>query len=391
MSAHRYWRIYCFDFPDDYCSVGEIEFRTAIDGSQAATGGTAISGGDYSASYPPSMAFNGVYSTTDDTEGWISTNPAATAWLGYDWGVGNSVDILEVAIWPRALKATNCPPSFRVESSDDGINWTTVWVVLSASIVQDTLNQFPYVPLYANVATTKARFLVLEIEDPDTKIYAAVSELQLRQSLGGVDETSNTGGTVLFSSEYNNSTFAATNVVDDDVSTKWAGSFSSGSTFIGFEFSVEITLREYTFTHASTDDGQSPISWIVQLWDAGAGAWHDVAYQQTPPDWGVSETRTFSLPDPTTVALPVMDPSSDTVSSGSTVTITCATDGATIYYTMDGSEPTIASAVYSAPIEITTDTTIKAFAVASGLDDSAVVTESYVVSSGQQARMFVIT
>lgn len=56
------------------------------------------------------------------------------------------------------------------------------------------------------------------------------------------------------------------------------------------------------------------------------------------------------------------------------VTITCATEGATIHYTTDGTEPTSASAVYSEPIAIVDDTTFKAIAMKLDMNDSAVAT-----------------
>lgn len=48
------------------------------------------------------------------------------------------------------------------------------------------------------------------------------------------------------------------------------------------------------------------------------------------------------------------------------VVLACATPSATIYYTTDGSAPTNTSSVYSSPISVTADTTIRAVAVLSG-------------------------
>lgn len=60
------------------------------------------------------------------------------------------------------------------------------------------------------------------------------------------------------------------------------------------------------------------------------------------------------------------------------VTLRCATPGATIHYTFDGSQPVSSSPVYHAPISVKgTELTIKAFASVPGKRDSAVVTGIY--------------
>ncbi len=56
-----------------------------------------------------------------------------------------------------------------------------------------------------------------------------------------------------------------------------------------------------------------------------------------------------------------------------TVTLASAISGAKIYYTIDGTDPTIASAVYSEPLVVTTDgMVIKAFVVVAGYNDSEI-------------------
>ena len=59
-----------------------------------------------------------------------------------------------------------------------------------------------------------------------------------------------------------------------------------------------------------------------------------------------------------------------------TVTITCATEDATIYYTIDGEEPTTSSLKYDAPFEIEETLTVKAYAVKEGMNDSYVATST---------------
>jgi hypothetical protein len=65
-------------------------------------------------------------------------------------------------------------------------------------------------------------------------------------------------------------------------------------------------------------------------------------------------------------------------SSGNTVSISCATEGASIYYTTDGTDPDTSSSVYSEAISISgNQKTIKAFATKSNYDDSEVATVTY--------------
>ena len=62
------------------------------------------------------------------------------------------------------------------------------------------------------------------------------------------------------------------------------------------------------------------------------------------------------------VEAPVITPDGGSFTGSQTVTITCATDGAAIHYTTDGTEPTAYSTKYSGGFTITATTTIKAVA-----------------------------
>ncbi len=84
--------------------------------------------------------------------------------------------------------------------------------------------------------------------------------------------------------------------------------------------------------------------------------------------------------NPTKVQAVSATPKEGMVPQGTKVELTTSTEGATIYFTADGSEPNTNSAKYSAPIEITVDTTIKAMAVKEGLTNSDVSQFSYSIA-----------
>jgi hypothetical protein len=79
------------------------------------------------------------------------------------------------------------------------------------------------------------------------------------------------------------------------------------------------------------------------------------------------------------VAAPVIDPEPGVYEGSVTVTIT-GPEGATIYYTLDGSSPTDQSSQYSGPIEITATTTVKAIAYAPGADPSFITSATFDVT-----------
>ncbi len=79
------------------------------------------------------------------------------------------------------------------------------------------------------------------------------------------------------------------------------------------------------------------------------------------------------------VATPTFDPAAGAVKAGTTVTISTTTEDATIYYTVDGSEPTTESTVYTEPITIDAEQTIKAIAVKDGMIASDVATAAYTI------------
>lgn len=89
-----------------------------------------------------------------------------------------------------------------------------------------------------------------------------------------------------------------------------------------------------------------------------------------------------------TVAAPQASPQAGAVVSGTEITLTCATSDASIYYTLDGSDPRTSGTQYTAPFEITGNVgatvTLKAVAIKDDVS-SAVQTLTYTIMAESEA------
>jgi hypothetical protein len=90
----------------------------------------------------------------------------------------------------------------------------------------------------------------------------------------------------------------------------------------------------------------------------------------------------------TQVATPTFSPASGTYASAQTVTISSSTPGATIYYTVNGSRPTINSATYTGPITVSASEQIRAFATATGFMNSVIGSATYTIAPPAAAPTF---
>ena len=104
----------------------------------------------------------------------------------------------------------------------------------------------------------------------------------------------------------------------------------------------EITIDDsYEFIGFRSNSGAMYINKITIVWEAAGG--------ENPPA--------------PTIATPTITPNGGSFLGTQAVTLSCETEGASIYYTLDGSDPTNASALYESPFNITETTTVKVIAI----------------------------
>lgn len=175
----------------------------------------------------------------------------------------------------------------------------------------------------------------------------AISSGQLRLYQAASGKT--TGNTITFSSE---STITSIVFTFANNMTASNGSFSTGtydsktSTWTGEATSVTLTVT------GTTSGTRIYITNMVVTYEAG----------------GVTPT----------CKTPTFDPEDGTKFSETLdVEIACSTDGADIYYTLDGTTPTSNSTKYTAAITLSETKTIKAIAIKDGANNSTVASATY--------------
>lgn len=127
--------------------------------------------------------------------------------------------------------------------------------------------------------------------------------------------------------------------------------------------------------------GKTTVGMASKFWDGiGAedpGPWTGWV---TSTNYGWCAVTMALKPAVFPVATPVISPADGEYSADQLITIICDTPSSTIYYTEDGSTPTISSTEYTVPFALGGAKTIKAFAVSDGYIDSTLATSAYTVS-----------
>jgi len=149
---------------------------------------------------------------------------------------------------------------------------------------------------------------------------------------------------------------------------------------------VRVTLSGANSTNAHILFLTPDLATNTALWTrAVTGAVGQTTFDLTKPTNANVFFRAGIAPVETpTVATPVLTPGSGSYIGPTNITITCATDGAAIFYTTNGNTPTILdNYVYNGgTVTLSSSVTLKAKAFKGGYYDSAIATATYTINAG---------
>jgi hypothetical protein len=129
-----------------------------------------------------------------------------------------------------------------------------------------------------------------------------------------------------------------------------------------------------------TTDGSTPSNTVGTLYAGPIAVNATTTIKAIAFGAGLTNSTVATATYKVEVLPPAFSPSGGTFTAPQVVTMICATSGASIRYTTDGSLPSdTVGTLYTGPIPISSTTTIKAIAFASGLTSSTVSTATYSV------------
>ena len=141
---------------------------------------------------------------------------------------------------------------------------------------------------------------------------------------------------------------------------------------------AQVSFSSGTFYVSPQTAGLAPGTYttnvLVEMWSNGVDG---TPVQGSPLHVPV----TFVVNPVGTVAAPTFSPNGGTFNSAQSVTISCATAGATIRYTTNGSDPTVSSTLYSGPVNVSASGTLKARAFKTNWTGSAAAQAAFTINT----------
>lgn len=274
MAAQRYWRLvnrFCSD--SSRVLAAEIELRTSAAGADQTGSGTATASAQGTGEEAP-KAFDNNTATY-----WQASTGSSGAWIQYDFGVGITKDIVEVAMQPLSGFASRAMIEFDVQSSPDAATWTTEWSVSATGWTNAQR-------VFTKPSAVASRYWRLRPDVLGVGNTMSCAEMEMRATAGGADQT----GSGTASARTTFSTQVAANAFDNNSSTFWSGnSDAADSSWLAYDFGSGVTKDIQQISFQARGDGsffndQSPqagwiessadaINWLSRWAFSGLGTW----------------------------------------------------------------------------------------------------------------------
>lgn len=295
--------------------------------------------------------------------------------------------------------------SVTIAPSEGTVASTDVFVRMKAGLDAGAYNAT--VTIASTGATSKTISLTGSVVDPDAVYYTVVTEAPATDWTGEYLIT------------YTNGSVVKALAGSSGTSTNYGTEEDVSEYLIGNRITANATTDAKKVTARSTSNGYTLYLENVGYlgWNSGNSLAFDEAVTDGRNEWTISvsdevvsitnvgtDTRSIKYNSGATrfacytsgqaaitlyksprevqelIANPTFNPAEGTFFNSVDVTLACETDGTTIYYTLDGTDPTDASTAYTEAIHITETTTVKAIAIKNALS-SEIVSATYTISN----------
>ncbi len=270
-----------------------------------------------------------------------------------------------VGAWAQTCDISDDFTTLTASSSYASVETTAHWKGTNTAVLQGgTTNSNPTFTFIGSDATTKALCIngkataVGVITSPTLSGGCASISFKYGHPFG-----ESNGAKFTVEIQQNGTTVWSDQIVNTSMTQFTAYTYSKTGLSITGDFTVVITNNSPS---ASTSNKDRVAIWGICIGNYSGG---------TPTVANPTFTVTGTIK------------STDVYWNSAKVSISSSTAGASIYYTLDGSEPTTSSTLYEGEITITTTTTIKAIAVKSGMNNSQISEKTITISAPATASL----
>lgn len=242
MTAHRYWRIFMTKNAGDgsFSQFAEVEMRTAAGGADQCNSGTAACSGSLQ-----SGSAAGIFAN-DGVTSWAQWGGTGGFWCSYDFGVGVTKDIIEVAIMGATGGASRALGAGFVQWSDDNATWTTAWTISYLSgYTSGTFVVFSKPAVAGAYRYWRTRF------DSSLSNAYSIAKMTMATALAGADQCS--GGTAMCFENFGSQTPSL--AFDGNIATYYGSTVSSNYEFLGYDFGSGVTKSIVEISLTPRQDG----------------------------------------------------------------------------------------------------------------------------------------